>query len=232
MLKAKENSSPSRVVFKRSKYQHLFGGVAGHKGSIPANQSAPMHLVLTLDMRDPLVPLEFVDKSIQSLPLYYPLRYGDGGGEAQYRVVSDSSIELLHINGSEADDEEYPFMVSFPEVSFSLETIPYEQYRAVLMWEQGKGYTTSPSDERLCHELMPFLYLAPDILPPCGKLHWSCRNKKCDWFDCDAVIQSFARVSAVPTDDIEMFGEHGTDVEIYFSLCRKCGTIVAQNRCS
>ena len=64
-----------------------------------------MHLLLTLDLADPVVPVAPKDIQISRLPLYYPLRFGGGGGEAQYRVVSDTEVEIYYVVSNEPDDE-------------------------------------------------------------------------------------------------------------------------------
>lgn len=195
-----------------------------------------MHLLMLLDATDELVPVK-TDKGIlpARLPLYYPLRYGIGGGEVQYEVVDDQNIRIVYISDKRPDNEVYPFMESFPERRFALQPFTYEQYRAFWMSENGSGMKLSDEDWRIVKEdVAPWhlIQFGGSISVIQGGIRWKCRNKGCEWKGILAGVDTFCRVSATPTDDIQIFGEHGTDVEIYFSLCRMCGTIVAVNRCT
>lgn len=195
-----------------------------------------MHLLLLLDARDKLVPLEAENGPMPSrIPLYYPLRYGIGGGEVQYEVVDDQSIRIISISDQKPDHEVYPFMDAFPERRFSLQPFTYEQYRAFLMSEQGPGMDTSEENTRIVREEVDpwhLIQLGGAIFPIQGDIEWTCENKRCKWKGTSARIHTFCRVSATPSEDIQIFGEYGTDVEVYFGLCRMCGTIVAVNRCT
>jgi hypothetical protein len=74
---------------------HMFGGHADHRGATPRNSSIPTHKLLTLDLRDPLLP--FRSDTLHRLPLYYPLKYGSGGPSMQYLVISDDEIDIFFI---------------------------------------------------------------------------------------------------------------------------------------
>jgi hypothetical protein len=233
-LKEKDRSPPCKVTFQ-SEGRHIFGGPPTHGGTTPQKSRVPMHLVMTLDTRDPLVPLQTEDGIMPPyLPLYYPLRYDMGGGEVQYEVVDEKNIRIISVSKL-LDDEEYPFMESFPQKWFSLSPFTYEQYRALLISEQGSGMETSAEDWRIVKEEVDpwhLIQFGGAIFPIQGEIRWTCQNKNCDWKGMETRVETFCRLSATPTDDIEIFGEHGTDVEIYFSLCRMCGTIIAVNRCT
>ena len=234
MLKVKQAAAPCRVEFRSGRYRHAFGGPPTHQGVTPRGAAVPMHRVLTLDLADPLAPVMVGGDRLNGLPLYYPLRYGGGGGEAQYRVVGNDEIELLHLGDAEPDDEEYPFMDEFPLRPVTLEPFTYEQFRALLMAEQGQGFDLVPADRALIgtigyHRLVQ---VGGRIHPMQGDLRWSCRNPACKWSGRVATLDVLARVSATPCQDIMIFGEHGTDVEIYFGLCRACGCVVTVNRCT
>lgn len=190
--------------------------------------------MMLLDTKDPLVPIETEDASPAFLPLYYPLRFGMGGGEAQYEILADD-IKLYAICDTEPDDDEYPFMTAFPKLLFDLVPFTYEQYRAHLVSEQGTGMETSPEDWKIVKEQVDpwhLIQFGGAIYPVQGDISWKCQNKKCEWHDVDARIDTFCRVSATPKDEIQIFGELGTYFEIYFGLCRVCGTIVTVNRCT
>lgn len=234
MLKAKYKSKPCRLIFGKSRFGHVFGGAPIHRGSTPAGCSVPLHRVLTLDLSDPLVPVEVSGRRLRFLPLYYPLRYGVGGGKAQYRVVSDVSIELLDISKGGPDTEQYPLMDQFPERPFHLKPFSYEQYRALLMAEEGEGFKPSRSDREHLEVVDQdhLVQIGGNVSPIGGDMGGQCRNPKCSWAGSVVTFDVFARVSATPAPDIQMFGEWGTDVEICFGLCRGCGTIVTQNRCT
>ncbi len=234
MLKEKYRTKPSRVVFGGSHFKHSFGGAARDQGATPAGSSVPMHLLLTLDLADPLVPIAPKDAQLSRLPLYYPLRYGSGGGEAQYRVVSDNRIDLYHIVCEEPDDDPYPFMDEFPERPFRLQPFTYAQFRALLMDEQAPEFEASFWDRRRVRSLdrTHLIQFGGRIFPIGGAPLWQCRNPKCAWSHLQSTLHIFARVSDMPAADIAIFDEDGAGVEIYFGLCRKCGSIVTFNRCT
>jgi hypothetical protein len=234
-LKTDDHSKPCRVVFELLG-RHVFGGPAVHAGSTPAGSSVPMHLLMSLDTADPLFPLAAAEGELPAhLPLYYPLRYGLGGGEVQYEVLNADTVQILSICNETPDDEEYPFMLEFPSEKFSLKAFTYTEYRAFLIYEQGRGMKVSPADRRIVMngvEPGTLIQFGGAIFPIGGQIRWRCANRRCKWKGKETTINVFCRVSATPLPGVQIFGEYGTDVEIYFGLCRMCGTIITVNRCT
>jgi len=233
-MKLKYRPIPTRLVFQDSHYKHVFGGPPKHTGTIPKDSAVSLHHVLSLDLADPFVPFES-DNNLSIVPLYYPLLYGFGGGEAQYKVISDTEIELLYVCDSDKPDtdEDYPYMDEFPQRSFSLKQFSYEEFRAFLISEQAPCYDESAEDKRLLNGLTRGLVqIGGPIFPIQGAIKWECRNSECKWHQKPATLRVFARVATAIQDMTPMFGELSDDVEIYFGLCKMCKTIVTVNRCT
>lgn len=234
LIKPKSGAPPVQLRFGACKFGHEFGGPATHEGAIPFPNSVAMHRMLTLDLADEAVPIYAENCQLSFLPLYYPLRFGFGGGEAQYRIVSEHRIEVLHIGANSHDEESYPHMDMFPRRTFQLQTIPYKHFRALLMSEQGRSFTPSTEDRKLLRELdaSRLSFLGDGLLTLGGDTAWQCKNKTCPWSDQYASLHIFARIAGSPCAGLEIFGQHGSDVQIYFGLCQMCGTIVTFNRCT
>lgn len=234
MILQKNHARPCRIIFDRSRYLHRFGGLPKHKGTVPRGGKVSMHHLLTLDLRDPLCPVETKESWLRYVPLYYPLRYGCGGGQAQYQIISNEKIKILHINETGVDEEVYPFMTEFPEFRLRLEPFSYEQFRALLMAEQADAYEISAQDEKRLKSIGQehLVQIGGPIFPLGSDIRFECQNPKCSWFGRMAVAEVIARFNSDVKTGVEIFGEFGADVQIYFSLCQMCGTIVTQNRCT
>jgi hypothetical protein len=132
---------------------HCFGGKPFHQGVIPPGTDTPLHLLLTLDLSDEHCPIKG-DGSVRCLPLYYPLKYGWGGAEVQYDVVSDSEIKLLHMSNEKPDSiaDQYVQVAELPSSPAELVPLTYEEARIVAF--KGGGYfQPNEADRALLEEL-------------------------------------------------------------------------------
>lgn len=240
MLKERHDPNPCVVRFTPGEYNHSFGGSPRHVGATPTGCTAPMHLVLTLDLRDPLVPLEADGTDLGFLPLYYPLRYGGGGGEAQYSVNSESQITVfgdMHELG-EDNGADYPFPTQFPERPVSLKPLSYVQLRAIAASECGTNHHFDDPEKNRDFEVLKeiniwqMIRLGGGFRPIQGAINWACRNPGCGWFGKHVRVDVFASIVGSPTDEISIWGEYGECVEIYFCLMSCCNTITTVNRCT
>src|SRR6516162_9474248 len=109
MMKAMSNVKlkdyrPYKLAFSRMG-SHRFGGPVTHRGACPRRAKVPLHRLLSLDLRDKSCPIETTNP-IRYLPLYFPLKYGQGGPELQYTVISDSKIKIIHLSDPKPDADE------------------------------------------------------------------------------------------------------------------------------
>lgn len=240
MIKSRHDPWPSIACFKEGKYKHRFGGAPCHDGATPKNHKVPMHLMMLLDMYDPLVPIEAEESDIQYLPLYYPLRYGYGGGEVQYSVDSDEKITILSaLHEEEVDeDEEYPHPDQFPELPISLLPLSYAQHRAVVLSEYGSNHYIEDPDRKADHEIMDRISseqvarFGDSFNPLQGAILWPCQNEKCNWKGKHVRVDVFASFTGELPNDISICGDFADYVEIYFCLMSCCKTITTVNRCT
>jgi hypothetical protein len=240
MIKSRNDPWPSILRFRAGDYKHRFGGSPCHDGVIPAKHKVPMHLLMLLDMNDPLVPIEADDSGIRILPLYYPLRYGFGGGEVQYSVDSDSRITILSaLHKEEVDNgEDYPHPDQFPECPASLVPLSYVQHRAIVASEHGSNhFSENPESMRDLQILKDLDYwkmvrFGDSFSPVQGGIHWPCQNKKCEWIGKHVRVDVFASFTGALTEKISIWGEYGNSVEIYFCLMSCCKTVTTVNRCT
>ena len=197
-----------------------------------------MHLLMILDMNDPLVPVEPEDSSLRLLPLYYPLRYGVGGGEVQYSVDGDDRITILSDLHKECVDDggDYPYPDQFPELPVSLIPLSYVQHRAIVASAQvANQFGEDPelkADLQIVRDLDYRIRFGDTVSPVQGAVQWPCQNKKCRFKGQHVRVDVFASFSSALTDEISIWGEYGDEVEIYFCLMSCCRTITAVNRCT
>src|SRR5688500_17368587 len=104
-----ERKNTREYPLKRdSSGRHVFGGQPYHKGITPNGSDVPTHRIFVIDLTDPELP--FSSPDLKALPLYYPLKYGIGGPGMQYRIVSESEIEIIHMTDSEPDPEDIAYV--------------------------------------------------------------------------------------------------------------------------
>lgn len=239
MIKSRHDPWPSIVRFEKGEYKHRFGGAACHDGAAPKRHRVPMHLMMLLDMNDPLVPVEPVDSGIRILPLYYPLRYGLGGGEVQYLVDSDDKITILSNLHKDYVDEglDFPYPEQFPELPASLVPLSYVQHRAIVTAEHDSNHfkedPASKTDFQILKDLdyWSLIRVGDSFSPIQGGIQWPCQNKKCEMRGKAVIVDVFASFTNALTDDISIWGDSGDYTEIYFCLTPCCRTITALNRC-
>src|SRR5262249_32437184 len=105
------------------RFGHTFGGPPRHKGIVPRRGKQPVHLVYCLNTADRKVGVKI--PGVRWLPLYHGFVYDWCG--LGYRVVSDTAIEILHMETLDIPEdfpyENYPsvfplFPVSVCETTF------------------------------------------------------------------------------------------------------------------
>jgi hypothetical protein len=215
---------------------HRFGGAPFHSGVIPKNCDVPLHLVLTLDLHDPLCPFE-CDPLVRFLPLYYPFKYGFGGPEVQYAVLSDTEIELLYMNDKEPDapEQQYVQVSEFPSSRASLVPLEYEEARIRAF--VGNGYFQSNTDDRTILERLDYNNLVDvgghhRILQ--GDKDIVCKNPSCKFFNRRVWHDRIAMIPCgLPVrGESDFWYEYDGGADILFFLCRYCGTVIAFNKAS
>src|SRR6516165_9946704 len=93
---------PCRLVLSDAG-MHRFGGPPAHTGVIPQGTDTPLHHFFSIDLSDINNPIR-TDSDIRYLPLYYPLKYGQGGPRVQYSVLSNTEIRILYMSDEAPDD--------------------------------------------------------------------------------------------------------------------------------
>src|SRR5437762_2696047 len=164
-FKLKEDYRPYRLVLK-DKGPHRFGGPATHNGVIPIGTETPLHHFLSIDLSDANCPVR-TDSSINNLPLYYPLKYGQGGPQVQYSVKSDTEIQILYMSDEIPDEEEsqYVRVSVLPESRAEIIPLEYEEAR-ILGFSEADSYF-QPNDKDMA--ILQHLY-GQDIISMGGNL--------------------------------------------------------------
>lgn len=202
-----------------------------HKGAGPPELAVPLHLFLAIDLDDPHCPV-CSDLPIRYLPLYYPLKYGQGGGACQYSVVSDHSIQLLHMSDP-ADEEaqQYIRVPHLPAAKGNIIPLKYEEAR-ILGFMAADGYF-QPDDKD-----MAILEDLGDLIAIGGTQHLGpnagdiiCKNPQCEFFNRRVYIDVVATFPPMSINGSEDFWHEfqGGAVLFCFCLCRSCGTVIAFN---
>jgi hypothetical protein len=189
--------------------RHIFGGPPFHRGITPKGSSVATHRILVVDLTDPDIP--FASPNLKSLPLYYPLKYGMGGGSMQYRVVDESEIEIIAMGDEEPDPDEmaYVQVTEFPDVRF----------RVLPPITPGSGL---PFDVATFGGTVEYGTDEPCMNPKCPH-HGSASN-------CD-LLATIPPIEIEGHDDI-WWEFQGACMFFHFWYCRGCDTIIAANRCT
>jgi hypothetical protein len=212
---------------------HRFGGQAVHGGIAPLHTDTALHLLLLLDLNDISCPFKS-DGSIRYLPLYYPLKYGQGGAEVQYGVLSDSEIHILYMSDKEPDPEslQYVKVAQLPSCLAEILPLRYEEAR-ILAFADGY-FQPNAEDRQILNELTrehPLILIGGHRRLPLNAGDVICRNPECEFFGRRVWVDMIAAVPPVPvngTDDF-WYEYQGGEVEFYFCLCCYCHTIIAFN---
>jgi hypothetical protein len=226
-LKTNGEAKPSRLVFGETWHWHRFGGPPVHRGVIPKRGKLPLHHVLTLDLTDPLVPTVCTGRGVRLLPFYFALNYGVEDCTAQYRVVSDSSIEILHVGRARRKDNSAAVVDMLPERPFSLVPLTYEEYRALILMEKGGGLPLSKSDHAQLRVIgyPNFARFGGETGSGSGNDRVKCQNSKCRAFRKPVEANWFARIAGHASRKKEHSMED-SQTELNAGLCKDCGTII------
>lgn len=189
--------------------RHVFGGRPYHLGITPKGSHVPTHRIFQIDLTDPNLP--FTSPDIKTLPLYYPLKYGYGGPGMQYRVISESEIEIIYMTDPEPDSEDqaYVMVSEFPEVRFRL--LPAISNNDSLAYDVATlgGRLSTDQDE-------------------------TCMNPECPSFKTADQCELLATIPPIPIeghDDI-WWEFKGACMFFHFWYCRGCHTVITNNRCT
>jgi len=239
----KKDYRPYRMVLK-DKGPHRFGGPAAHYGVIPTGTETPLHHFLFMDLSDPNCPVR-TDSSINNLPLYYPLKYGQGGPEVQYSVKSNTEIQILYMSDEIPDEEEnqYVQVSVLPESRAEIIPLEYEEARILGFREADSYFQPNDDDIAILHHLY-----GQDIISMGGNLiriggvqmgvrHAQdvvCRNQECQLYGRRVYFDVIAAIPPVPINGSDDFWYEfqGGDMQFCFGLCHYCGTVIAFNRAS
>jgi hypothetical protein len=213
--------------------RHRFGGPPAHRGVTPASTATPLHLILLLDLDDSNCPIKS-DGTIRYLPLYQPLKYGYGGPQIQYAVISDNEIKILYISDEFPDAKESQY-VRVPELPTSLAQIVPLRYEEARILEFAGGYfQPNDDDSAILKELErdhALILIGGHRRPPVNAGDVICRNPKCQFLGRRVWVDQIASIPPVPVNGVTdfWFEYNSADVEFYFWLCRYCGTIISFN---
>jgi hypothetical protein len=189
--------------------------------------------MLLLDLADAACPVKS-DGAVRHLPLYYPLKYGQGGPSVQYTVLSEDEISILYISEAEPDPEDRQY-VRVPELpTSSAEIIPLRYEEARILACAGGYFQPNADDVAILDELNrehPLVLLGGDAPLPVNTGDVICRNRACRSFNRRVWVDVIARIPPVPINGAAGFWHEyeGGYLEFIFCLCRDCGTIIAFN---
>ena len=232
--------SIARVVPNGSgSYHHRFGGTPVHRGIKPRGCSAPLHLLYTFDMKDPLVPVRI--PRVRYLPLYYSFVYN--AGAVGYQVVSNSEINILYMETKTVEpDFPYPnYPDEFPETPVSLIPISYEEHKTLVYYlacedENLTRTHVSEEDKAFLKETgYPFTQLGGIQRMWQGVPQVPCPNKKCECHKYDYYMDVFAVIWNNPVPKVYLWDDDPRsrwEVQTIFQMCPQCRSIYACNRCT
>ncbi len=223
---------PYRLVLAEGG-RHRFGGPPEHNGVVPSNTNTPLHLFLSLDLSDPNCPIK-ADRPVLRLPLYYPLKYGTGGGAAQYAVLSDTEIKLLYMSDGAPDDEdrEYIHVAALPTSQASLIPMTYEESRIVGFRKVDGYFQPNAADSAILDHLDYNNFVA---IGGIQELHANagdiiCRNPLCGFYNRRVYFEIVAVIPPIKVNGSHDFWYQWQGVdEFIFGFCRYCGTVLAFN---
>jgi hypothetical protein len=212
---------------------HRFGGQAGYRGITPPHADTPLHLLLLLDLADANCPIKS-DGSTRYLPLFYPLKYGVGGPEVQYAVLSDSEVRILYLSDEapDADDDQYVRVAQLPSCPAEILQLRYEEARILAF--AGGYFQPDAADQVILDNLdrgHPLILIGGHRRLPVNAGDVVCRNPDCEFYSRRVGVNIIASIPPVPVDGADDFWHEyqGGDVDFYFCLCRYCRTIIAFN---
>jgi hypothetical protein len=219
-----KNGRPYRLRLS-STGLHSFGGAPMHRGVTPAKTDTPLHLLLTLDLSDEHCPIE-TESQIRRLPFYFPLKYGFGGPELQYDVVSDEEIKIIYLSDAAANDVDQQYV--------QVAELPTAQEEARILGFAGGYFQPNEADAALLAELNrphPLVRIGGYRRLPQNAGDVICRNQNCEFFNRRVRLDVLATIPPIPVDGDDRFWHEfqGAHMEFYFCSCKYCKTVIAFN---
>lgn len=215
-------------------FDHWFGGPPVHTGVRFRNSATPLHLVYSLDLRDPAVGVTW--PLAPRLPLYYGFRFD--GAQCGYRVVNEHRITLLTEPGRLCDDFPYAnYPREFPRIRVRTSPLQYEDAKLMLFCDAFSRYSLGTPEcalsardnarlQRLGH---PFSQVGEPMWLMQGRPHSACPDPKCRSRYPSWKMETIAVVCDTPAPGVSLWG--GNCVQVVFELCTRCGAILASNQC-
>lgn len=199
---------------------HHSGGKVKLIGAISPNTGAPLHNLLTLDMKDLRLPR--VGNEIGLLPFLYSWTCGIYQGDFVYRV-HDGRIEILeYAKGLGEFDfpyERYP--ETFAEAAIALVEVTKEEESIIAALNRG-GAQASPLRQVYPTLDQPFHQLG-GILRTTQPLD----AKRCP--RCANILRPYVSMAnALPGGDLQTDNDF---VHVVFSICTACAVVSAMNFC-
>jgi hypothetical protein len=172
---------------------------------------------------------------VRFLPLYYPLKYGFGGPEVQYGIVSDTEIRILYLSPELPDNEEeqYVKVSELPESQAEILPLTYEEARILAF--AGGCYQSNAEDSVILGRVDYNNFTSIGGRPrrhrhPNRPARPICRNPECKWFNRGALTDSIAIIPTIPVNGSnEFWYEYRGGPDFHFDLCWGCGTVIAFN---
>jgi len=226
---------PCRLVPQMSG-RHQFGGHSNYTGVLPPGEKTPLQLVMLFDLQDPLVP--FRADGLKRLPIFYPFKYGQGGGEVQYEVLDDESIRIIYISESHADSERFQYVRvdELPRMAFRLELLTYEQARALAMADNEPSFDLNEEDKKLYKDLkknpaLPLVRVGGDSIIDLRNGTQLCHNSSCGYYKKGNGFWPVVTLPPIPVNGTTSFWHEFEDASMHFcfGVCIGCRTIFAFN---
>jgi hypothetical protein len=183
---------------------HRFGGRPAHRGITPPHTHTPLQLLLLLDLADAACPIKS-DGAVRHLPLYYPLKYGQGGPSVQYAVLSEDEISILYISDAEPDpeDRQYVRVPELPTCAAAIIPLRYEEARILAF---AGGYFQPNADDRAILDDLnrehPLVLLGGHARLPVNAGDVICRNLACRSFNRRVWVDVIASIPPVPINGV------------------------------
>ena len=181
---------------------HRFGGQAAYRGITPPHTDTPLHLLLLLDLADVNCPFT-CDGATRYLPLYFPLKYGLGGPQVQYTVLSDGEIQILHMSDEtpDAGGDQYVQVAQLPSCLAEILSLRYEEARIL---EFAGGYFQLNAEDRgILDELNrehPLILIGGNRRLPVNAGDVICRNPECEFYNAGVWVDIIATIPPVPVN--------------------------------
>lgn len=216
--------NPRRFVVGKSRFDHFFGGPIGDLA--PHLARTPLHVLYSLDLRDPL--LNFLGVEGERLSLIFPLTVD--GGSVSYLCTPDGGIKLLgKAPGPRAKDWPRPdYPDALPKIPLQVRELTYEEYRAaVFAYQIGPADWLRKDDQAILKRMgRHFTQLGGVQELAFGEpFDMNCPNPKCHSYKIGG-MRVIAGVWNEPLPGVMLWDE-GADVQIAYTMCRNCKAISA-----